>query len=226
LKLTLSQTAQLFGVNENSVTRWVQQENLPVYEANEHYRFDGSELLEWAALKRIELCPAFFQTVGGFDVTGPSLADAIERGGVAPSVPGLSREEVLHFALRDMVLPDGVCRETLCELLAKREKAVGTAIGFHVAIPHSRYPIIFPGAASLVRVCYLQNSLDFHASDWQPVRILFLMFCGTMHEHLQLLARLVAILQNSGFRNLLSANPAQLSLCQAVRAAEVKFLRG
>ena len=154
MKLTLSQTAQLFRVDETTITKWVQQENLPVREVNSQYRFDQSELLEWAALRRIEFSPALFQTLNGVDFSNLTLAGAIGRGGVVQDIHGESRGDIFRSALAEIELPTGVERETLLELLTLREKAGGTAIGDGIAVPHPRYPLVFPAADSLVHVSY------------------------------------------------------------------------
>ncbi|MBI2479676.1 MAG: PTS sugar transporter subunit IIA [Planctomycetia bacterium] len=224
MQLTVSQVAKLFSVSESTVTQWVRQRNLPAQEANSQYRFDRAELLEWAATNGKAFSSVIFQKINGDHVAEISLADSLERGGVSLRVGGNDRYEVFREAIHGLPVPESFDREALLDLLMAREKSGGTAIGDGIAIPHPRYPVVLPGSGSLVRACYLEHSLDFHAADGKPVDTLFLMICPTVHEHLQLLARLACVLQSSDFRNLLAARPDQTRLISAVRAAENAFV--
>ena len=68
MRLTLRQVATLFSVSENTVTRWVQEENLPAQYVNSQYRFNRAELLEWAATMQRSFSPAIFQEINGDEV--------------------------------------------------------------------------------------------------------------------------------------------------------------
>jgi len=223
MQLTLAQVARLFSVSESTVTLWVRQANLPAHEVNSQYRFDRAELLEWAATHDKRFSPSIFQAINGDHVGEISLAESLQRGGVSLRVGGNDRYEVFREAINDLPLPETFDREMLLDLLMAREKSGGTAIGHGIAIPHPRYPVVLPGCGSLVRACYLAHPLDYHAADGQPVDTLFLIICPTVHEHLQLLARLACVLQSSDFRNLLAARPDQTRLISAIRAAEAAF---
>jgi PTS system nitrogen regulatory IIA component len=223
MQLTLRQVAELFSVSENTVTRWVREENLPAHDVKSQYRFDRAELLEWAATNQRDFSPSIFQVINGDFVTKLSLADALSRGGVAMRVDGEDRYEVLRAAIAGLPLYGLFDRDNLLDLLMAREKSGGAAIGYGIAIPHPRYPIVLPGGESVVRVCYLADSLEYHAADGKPVDTLFLMICPTVHEHLQLLARLACVLKSDDFRKLLASHPDQTRLVSAVRAAEAGF---
>jgi PTS system nitrogen regulatory IIA component len=223
MQLTLRQVAGMFSVSENTVTRWVKEDNLPAHDVKSQYRFDRAELLEWAATNRRAFSPAIFQEINGDHVAEISLADALEGGGVALRVAGEDRYEVFRAAISGLPVPESFDRDTLLDLLLSREKSGGTAIGNGIAIPHPRYPVVLPGGASVVRVCYLDRPLDYHAGDGKPVVTLFLMICPTVHEHLQLLARLACVLKSDDFRKLLQARPDKTRLVSAVRAEEVAF---
>jgi PTS system nitrogen regulatory IIA component len=223
MQLTLRQVARLFSVSETTVTRWVQEDNLPVHIVKSQYRFDRAELLEWAATKSRPLSPTIFQEFNGGHLVDVSLAEAVERGGVALRVAGEDRYEVYRAVIGDLPVPDSFERDTLLDLLMAREKAGGTAIGQGIAIPHPRYPVVLPGCKSFVRVCYLEHPLDYGAADGVRVDTLFLMISPTVHEHLQLLARLACVLKSDDFRKLLRSRPDRTRLVAAVRAEEAAF---
>jgi len=223
MQLTLRQVAALFEVSENTVTRWVREDNLPVHDVKSQYRFDRAELLEWAATNHRSFSPAIFREINEDRVASVSLAEALERGGVALRVGGDDRYEVFRAAISDLPLPASFDRDNLLGLLMAREKSGGAAIGHGIAIPHPRYPVVLPGGKSVVRACYLERPLDYHAGDGKLVDTLFLMICPTVHEHLQLIARLACLLKSDDFRKLLSSHPDRTRLVAAVRAGEVAF---
>ncbi len=190
---------------------------------NSQYRFSRADLLEWAALQQRPFSPEMLQEIGGEQPSEVSLAESVTRGGVAVRVEGADRYEVFRAAIRDLTMPSGIDRETLLDLLMAREKASGTAIGDGIAIPHPRYPVVLTGNVSIVRVCYLTHPLDYQAADGKLVDTLFLMICPTVHEHLQLLARLASVLHSPDFRSLLATRPDKTRLVSAIRAAEQAF---
>lgn len=220
MHLTLTQVAQLFSVSENVIARWIRQENMPAQAANSQYRFNRAELLEWAAANRHPFSSNIFQEINGDHVQELSLADALERGGVGMRVSGSDRYEVFRNAVSGFPQELRLDHELLLDLLIAREKAGGTAVGGGIAIPHPRYPVVVAGNASLVRVCYLAEPLAYTAGDGQSIDTLFLMICPTVHEHLQLLARLSSVLHSNDFRTLLHSKPDKTRLLSALRAAE------
>lgn len=135
-------------------------------------------------------------------------------------VTGNDRYEVFRNAVNGFPQELGLDRELLLDLLIAREKSGGTAVGGGVAIPHARYPVVVAGNASVLRVCYLAEPLPYAADDGQAIETLFLMICPTVHEHLQLLARLSSVLHSPDFCTLLCSKPDKTRLLSALRAAE------
>jgi hypothetical protein len=52
------------------------------------------------------------------------------------------------------------------------------------------------------------------------------MICPTVHEHLQLLARLACVLKLDNFLKLLESRPDKTRLVSAIRAEEANFAEG
>ena len=187
MELTTADVARLFGVSAGTVIRWVQDGNLPTSEVNSQYRFNREELLEWATIHKLAIPPAILPLVGGEQVAGPGLADALTYGGVAYRVAGDDRQALLANALQGLPLPTEVDREALLGLFMARERLGTTTVGDGIAIPHPRCPLVLSLPRSAVRLCFLTQSHDFGAADGKPVDTLFLMVCRTVHEHLRLL---------------------------------------
>ncbi len=218
MHLTLAQVARLFSVPENRVSHWIRQDNLPVRETKLSFEFDRQELLDWAVARQVPLSPELLAELN----EGPAmrLADALQRGGVGNQVSGNDRYEVFRNAISGLPSNLGLDHELLLDAFIAREKSGGTAVGGGIAIPHPRYPVVYPGCASILRVCYLARSLSFEIAGNQPIDTLFMMICPTVYEHQQMLSRLTRIIQTEAFRDLLSTRPNQPTLMAVIRTAE------
>lgn len=204
MELTLKQVAEIFRVSETRIIDWINSENLPADLVSDQYRFHRADLLEWAAIHNQSFSPSIYAKVNG-DLTpaGTHLSEALQAGGVLPDVPGGDLREILTVALTGLPIPDSMDRETLIDLFLSRENVGSTAIGGGIAVPHPRQPVLLAVPTPVIRLCYLNQPLDMSSPDGRPVDTLFLMICPTAHEHLQLLARLAALLQVDAVREAL-----------------------
>jgi len=202
MQLTLRDVARLMKVPERTVSRWVQDESLPAKQIGGQYRFNRSELFEWAALRKLHL-PAdllFESTSGAADSESDGLARALVAGGVLAQVPGADREAALAAVVEKLRLPDRFDRKRLLELFLVREKIGSTAVGDGIAIPHPRYPVVLGVADATATVCFLERPIDFGAADGKPVDTLFVLVSPTVRSHLKLLSQLAAALRDDAFR--------------------------
>ncbi len=220
MQLTLLDVAKLFDVSENAVIRWVNDANLPAEEIDGDYRFHRGELLEWATLNKQHISPEIYDQVNGDKIETISLASAIEAGGVLVSVTGDDTRTILRNAIDGLPVPESFGIETLLELILARETVGSTAIGDGIAIPHPRQPVVLTVQQPVVRLCYLAQTLEIPAPDGKPIDTLFLMICPTVHDHLQLLARLGAVMRNDTVRAELKSRAKGDRMVQAIRQAE------
>src|SRR4051794_28972204 len=104
MQLTVREVARLLNVHENAVYRWVKEDQLRAEEVNGQYRFNRSDLLEWATLRsKLVFPPEFFQMGNGGD--GPVTVDkALHYGGIHHKVKGADKESVLRTVVGLMPL--------------------------------------------------------------------------------------------------------------------------
>lgn len=210
--------AQLLHISERTIERWVRLGELPALRIKNQWFVNKVDLLEWASARGVELAPEIAQT---WDTNGPvHLFDAIARGGVHHAVPGHTREAVLHAVVKRLPIADQHDREFVYQGLLAREALGSTAIGSGIAIPHIRNPIVLQIAAPSITVCFLENPIDFNAPDALPVRVLFTIVSPTARFHLQLLSRLMYLLQNEPLRKLLQGAPPADVLLRTIADAE------
>jgi len=157
---------------------------------------------------------------GGSAEELPSLAAALERGGIFYQVPGERRETALEAVTQLPGIPASVNRQMLCQLLVAREALASTGLGDGIAIPHPRDPVVVQENEPLVLLCFLKQPVDFSALDGQPVRVLFVLLSPSVRSHLQMLAQLAFALHDDTLRQLLRTVAPKEAILERVRLLE------
>jgi nitrogen PTS system EIIA component len=203
MKLTVKEAAKLFSVSEKTIYRWVEQKGLPAFRINKQFRFNQTELLEWAAASRTNISFDLMREPESGAVPLPDPVQALASGGIYYRVAGTDRDSVLRNIVELLRLPDHIDREFLFQVLLARESLGSTGIGDGIAIPHARNPIVLNIERPTITLCFLENPVDFAALDGLPVTTLFTLVNPTVRTHLHLLSRLAFILNDKGFRDVL-----------------------
>jgi len=215
VKLSIKEVARMMGVSENEVARWVREESLPGLVVSGQLRFHGNDLLEWATARHMSVPPELF--VNGHS-EGPFglLAAAVKRGGLLTRVPGANRESVLQAVVDRIPFISTAERQELATLLKARERGGTTAVGDGIAIPHPTQPLVVAGNEPSITLCYLEQPVDFGASDNLPVSALFVLLATNIRNHLTLLAELAAALHNQAVRQAVKNNASQAEFLRIV----------
>lgn len=220
MQLSVKDTAKILNVSEKTIYRWIKQQILPVYRINEQYRFNRSELLDWATSRRIQISPEIFQETEQNKTPLPSLSDALKVGGISYRIGGNDKPSVLRSIVNTLNLPEEVDREFLYQVLMARETLGSTGIGDGIAIPHVRNPVVLHVSKPSITLCFLDHPIDFRAIDGHPVSILFTLISPTIRAHLHILSRLGFVLQNKDFRTALKQQAAREDLMETLSRAE------
>lgn len=200
MQLTVKHVARIFNIPEAAVYRLIKKGQLPVYRINDQYRFNRSELVEWATLNKVNMASSAFLDPETGPLPATRLADALQAGGVFYRLPGLSKEEALREVVDIIPLPADVERDYIFHMLLAREQLASTGVGDGIAIPHPRSPILLHVHAPLVSLCFLEQAVDFNALDGIPVFALITIITANARLHLQLLSRLSFCLRDPGLR--------------------------
>jgi PTS system nitrogen regulatory IIA component len=220
MQLSVKDTAKILNVSEKTIYRWIKQQIVPVYRINEQYRFNRSELLDWATSRRIQISPEIFQETEQSKTPLPSLSDALKAGGISYRIGGRDKSSVLRSIVDLLNLPEEVDREFLYQVLMARETLGSTGIGDGIAIPHVRNPVVLHVSKPSITLCFLDHPIDFRAIDGQPVSTLFTLISPTIRAHLHILSRLGFVLQNQGFRTALKQQASREDLMETLSRAE------
>lgn len=205
MELNIREAATLLNVTPDRLRQWIRTRGLPTHRVNEHYRFNQSQLLEWATAEGIPLSPQSFRALpGAVPSRTPALTQALEQGGIVYDVPGKDMRMALSELVHRLPLPQEVDRTFLLRMLLARERLGSTGIGEGIAVPHVRNPIVLRVPSPLVSLAFLHQPVEFRAVDGKPVSILFTLITPTVRMHLTLLSRLAFLLHDAALREALN----------------------
>ena len=201
MEMTVRDVARILAVAEKTVYRWIAEESLPAYPLQGQYRFNRTEVLEWATSRQMRLPPSLFQELETRVRPLPGLPAALEAGGIFHGLASPDKPSALRAVVEALKLPDPKDAEFILGLLLARERLGSTAVGDGVAIPHVRCPIVLRVARPRLSLGFLERPIDFDAPDGRPVYALFTLVSPTARAHLHLLSRLAFALRDPGFRS-------------------------
>jgi PTS system nitrogen regulatory IIA component len=213
MQLTIREAASYFGVNEQTVRRWISQRGMPAHEVYERIYLNPLELWEWAVEQGIPVSRGLLEKARHSPEEVPPLSELLRAGGIFHEVQGSSKAEVLRALIERLPLPPELDREFLFSIFEAREAMGSTGIGDGIAIPHVRNPVVLRVEQPFVTLCLLRHPVDFEAPDGKPVHALFLVVSLTVPAHLKMLAQLGFVLRDQPLRELLrDAAPAEAIL--------------
>ena len=97
MQLTVKHVARIFNMPEAAVYRLIKKGQLPVYRINDQYRFNRSELVEWATLNKVNMAPSAFLEPEAEALPATRLTDALQAGGIFYHLPGPMSNATLFF---------------------------------------------------------------------------------------------------------------------------------
>lgn len=223
MQITVRDVAALLNVSTKSVYRWVTEGDLPAYRIQDQYRFNRSELLEWAMLKKINVAPEIFHEPESSTQLLPTLTESIEAGGVLYRVEGKTKEAVILSLSRLLPLPDGTDREFVGKVLLAREALSPTAVGDGIAVPHPRSPVVLHATVATLTVAFLEKPIEFGAFDGKPVSVLLTLISPTERAQFHLLSRLNFALRDKNFVKVLLKHGLREEITKELKRVERDF---
>ncbi len=224
MMIKAADVAELMQIDEKTVLRWIRKEGLDAVEMNGVYHINRVDLLEWATEHGIKVPPSLF-VIDEKALDFPTLAEALEAGGIFCGVSGNDKLSVLQNLVANLSLPPQVDPEFLLQVLLAREALGTTAIGDGIAIPHVRNPILVNLPSPAITLSFLREPVDFGALDGKPVEIVFMLISPTVKIHLHLLSKLAYALRNDSFRSVLGGKRDPALILDAARRVESELGR-
>lgn len=130
------------------------------------------------------------------------LGEILTKDQIIPSMKATTRWEAIEELIDLLVSCNKIRpadRESIANVVKKRESSMSTGIGFGVGIPHASTDLIYDVVGAFGRS---QAGVNFDALDNKPVNLvmLFLVPQGQFQKHLHTLANIAKILHNNDFR--------------------------
>ncbi len=144
------------------------------------------------------------------------LTSLISKGGVF-TVEGSSTTEIYEKVCNLIKFPESITSDAVFNALCAREKIMSTAVGNGIALPHASVPIIKEEDEQRVCVVYLKEPLDMNAPDEMKVHTMFVILTQNRQTHLQVLSRLVSLLRDTSFLNLLENQANGVDLIEKIK---------
>ena len=203
MQITLRQAASYFGVDEETVRRWIAGREFPVHRVTERLLLNPIEVWEWAVSRGIPVSRTLLDEAQREPENVPPLWVLIQAGGIHRDLEGKDKLAILAHIVQRLPLPPEVDRDHLVAVLEAREAMGSTGIGDGIAIPHVRNPILLHVNKPLLALFLLHDPVDFNSIDRQPVHSIFLMISTSIPVHLRILAHLGFALRDPTLRQLL-----------------------
>jgi PTS system nitrogen regulatory IIA component len=221
MQLSVRQAAAYFGVDDQTVRRWIADRDLPVHRANERLHLNAIEVWEWAIAHGVPVSRRLLEEARRKPEEAPPLSELLSRGGIHRDfATSAEKSEVLAGVVAHLPLPPEVDREFLLTVLEAREAMGSTGIGDGIAIPHVRNPILLHVKLPFVSLFLLDRPVDFDAIDAKPVHALFVVVAPSVPVHLRVLAHLGHVLRDPALRRLLADHTSADRILARVRELE------
>jgi PTS system nitrogen regulatory IIA component len=221
MQLTVRQAAAYFGVDDQTVRKWIADRDLPVHPANERLHLNAIEVWEWAIARGVPVSRRLLDDARRKPEHAPPLSELLDRGGIhLTAAAGGEKVDVLAGVVAHLPLPPEVDRDFLLTVLEAREAMGSTGIGDGIAIPHVRNPILLHVKRPFVSLFLLARPVDFDAVDGKPVHALFVVVAPSVPLHLRVLAHLGHALRDPTLRRLLANRGSADHIMERIRALE------
>jgi nitrogen PTS system EIIA component len=222
---TLDEIAHYLGLTVQEVEKLAQKGELPGERISGNWRFNKIRIVEWLQqtmhthdeerLREIEA--AMGRVVVDADPAKEAVhmvvTELIGVEGISLDLPARTKKSVLRELVnvveRTGLLYDG---EALFDALVKREMMCSTAIPGGLAIPHPRRPLPYATAEPVICVGRVSNGIGFGAQDGKLTKLFFLICCHEDSHHLHVLARLMRILDDNTFQELMTMSEPEAVL--------------
>lgn len=152
------------------------------------------------------------------------IRDLLSKNSILIDLQGSDKTEILTQ------MADYICslhnlgeKQVITGKILERESEMSTGIGFGIAIPHARVPLVDRQYMIAARSA---QGIDFNAIDEQLVNLIFMMIspANTSSEHTQILSSLSRIMSYEDMRKKLLTAPTADQFLDLIVKGEDKYV--
>lgn len=226
--MSLEDFARHVGMALPEVEKLAARGKLPGEKVGGRWRFNRARVTEWLQQEMPSLSERRLMEVeramSSHDPDAPRihiLTGLMSVDGIDMNLRAGSRSSVLRelaeLAERTDLLYD---KDGLLEAIERREEMMSTALPNGVAIPHPRQPMPYVSADPLVCLGRVPGGVPFGSPDGVLTYLFFLVCSHEDRAHLQVLARLVRMLDKETVAVLRRTESAEDALALLIRREE------
>lgn len=233
MDLKIKDVAELLGVSETTIRRWLSDGKIPAYRLNHQFRFSRIEIENWVMSCKMGENKEISTPFDGADLSNHnpsnsrdgqvmsgtqqfSLFRALHKGEVYHNVAGNTKEQIIKEAMHQAAENFNFDSDVLTDLLLDRERLMPTALNHGIAVPHTR-DFLFKEPFDVILVVYPQKPIEYGALDGRPVHTLFFLFACEDKRHLHLLAKLAHLSSKEESRKFLQSKPGKEALLAYIK---------
>jgi PTS system nitrogen regulatory IIA component len=154
------------------------------------------------------------------DTEKEGLCHLIRRGGVLYHAGGTTPTECLTRMIQALDAPAPIDRGLLLKAVLEREALMSTAVGYGIALPHPRNPLITDPACQFVTTAFFDSPVGWQALDGEPVHTAMLIVSASAQLHLVTLSRINFLCRQESFRRLMKNRESPEIIAAAITEAE------
>ena len=151
------------------------------------------------------------------------LNELFKKGGIYYGLEGNSTGGALESLCFTLAPQKNISRTTLLKAVLEREALMPTSIGFGIALPHPRNPLIDEPDDQFAALGFLKQPIDWNALDRKPVSTLILIVSSSAKSHLASLSRISFLCHDTAFQKLLNEKAPANMLLEYIKKAEEEW---
>ncbi len=190
--MTMSDVAEALKVSEKTVSRMLQEGDIPGFKIANQWRFYREDFYSWIDRKRNDRennARIGLASMLSNETDSVPLSRLTRESLIVTDIPIVPRDSVLRI-LTEALIADGTIsdQDRFLSGLISREKMMSTGVGGGIAIPHLRNPSDQPVESPRLVIGICPDGLDWGAFDREPVRLFLLPVSGDEVVHLRVLS--------------------------------------
>ncbi|MBI5273910.1 MAG: PTS sugar transporter subunit IIA [Chlamydiales bacterium] len=237
MDLKIPDVAQLLGVSETTIRRWLAEGKIPAYRLHHQYRFSRPEIENWMMSCKITQKEKIFrflekeepkhQNIENTTVVAQgwqtfSLYRSLHKGGIIFNSTATTKEELIKETTKEIAQKFHLDEDVIVDLLLDRERLMPTALNQGFAVPHTRDFLLKDGFDAVI-IVFPKNPIDWGALDGMLVHTVFFLFACDDKHHLNLLAKLAHLSSDENIVHFLKNQPDQKMILEYIRGWELSL---
>ncbi|MBN1958995.1 MAG: helix-turn-helix domain-containing protein [Desulfuromonadales bacterium] len=216
--LSVRELAERLAVSEKTVYRMINAGTIPfAIKISGQWRFNSEKIEKWIAVS---------QQLGGTAVpinNRISLAEVLDNGLIIYRAHGDNRDELLDEILGMVGLNDQGQATSIKKQILYNESIISSSLqGVSLMAPEKDGS--WEMSATTLVIAFLERPLDFKAIDRVDAEVVFVLLAANKTEQMIIKTKLIRLLMEKTFINMLKQHPTRRELISRLRAFEEKLL--